>query len=200
MITNIVFDLGNVLLEFNPCGYLKNYFSNSKMRRDMAQKIFGSEEWQKMDRGTIGRKELTEILCQRYPGLSEEIKMIAASWDEMLTVKEETVEIAQKLKKDGHELYILSNMPQEAYFKIRGRYDFFELFTGEIISGLEGTIKPEAEIYQRLVDKYDLQAENCLFIDDTAENLTGARKMGFKTILFENIGQVKKELQSLKLL
>ncbi|MBU3177536.1 HAD family phosphatase [Clostridium estertheticum] len=194
MVKNIVFDLGNVLLDFNPIRYLKTLISDKIKVQEVYEDIFTSKEWIMLDRGIITEEEAVNEICNRSLENSELIKLIMHNWYELLTPIEDTVEILKELKHNGYRLYFLSNFHLLAYEDVTKRYEFFKDFDGGIVSYKEKLIKPDGEIYNKLINKYKIKAEESIFIDDTIENIEGARDLKFEVILFKNSKDLRKEL------
>ncbi|MGH4124830.1 MAG: HAD family hydrolase [Clostridium sp.] len=186
MIKNIIFDIGNVLLEFKPLDYLKRTFNDDNIEKLFYKEIFQSEEWLNLDRGTITQEEAVKIISLRNPNREIPIKKCMDNWIEILTPIEGTVKILSQLKENGYKLYLLSNFHSLAFETIYSKYDFFKHFDGGTISYKENLLKPQAEIYTKLLDTYKLNAEECLFIDDTLVNVEAANRLGIKTIHFKN--------------
>ncbi|MBB6624590.1 HAD family hydrolase [Clostridium gasigenes] len=185
MCRNIIFDIGNVLLDFNPKEYLK-----SKMKEDKVdyvhKEIFESEEWIMLDRGTILEEEAIKIITSRSNGNEELIKIAFEKWYDILNPIEKTVDILKKLKESGYKVYYLSNFHLKAFEHVTSKYNFFNIFDGGVVSYEEKIIKPEKEIYNKIIEKYKLNVNESIFIDDMECNINKAREVGFKTILFKN--------------
>jgi len=184
MIRNIIFDLGNVLLYFKPDEFLLQYTQDKDYIQEFISKVIRSEIWLKLDRGTISLKKAENEFLRQFPEDHNLIRIFFEHWTEMLTPINDNVKILQDLKSNGYNIYILSNFIKEAFDIMRNKYKFLSLFDGKIISSYEQVIKPELEIYQRLIIKYGLIPEECIFIDDIPPFLSHARKLGMKTILF----------------
>ncbi len=201
MIKNIVFDLGNVLLDFKPEEYLQQNYSDSELIEELYRKLFSSPEWEGLDRGTLTRQEAVEKLGAKHPELKPEIKEILASLDKLLQPKQETISLLNSLAETEYNLYVLSNFHQQAYQEVAAKYDFFDHFDGLVISAQINYIKPETEIYKHLLAEFELTPEKTVFIDDKKENLAGAEEFGIKTIHFaKNIDYLKQELAKLNIL
>ena len=186
MIKNIIFDIGNVLLEFKPLDYLKRTFNDDNIEKLLYKEIFQSEEWLHLDRGILTQEQAVKIISLRNPTYEIHIKKCMDNWIDILTPIEGTVKILNQLKEKGYKLYLLSNFHSLAFETICSKYDFFKHFDGGIISYKENLLKPEAEIYTKLLDTYNLNAEECLFIDDTLVNIEAADRLGIKTLHFES--------------
>lgn len=194
MIKNIIFDLGNVLLDFSPVEYLNNLGFNQEKISKLNSLIFASPEWIMLDRGTISEKEAVEKWQQRSPELKADIKLVIENWHDILTVKEASLDILKKLAAENYKLYVLSNFHQKAFNYVSQKYDFFKYFDGLVISAEINLIKPEAEIYDYLLDKFNLKAEASLFIDDSKENIEAALEKGLRGIHFKDAESLDKEL------
>ncbi len=200
MINNIVFDLGNVLLDFKPLVFLKEKFVDPELIDKLYQIVFKSREWIELDRGTVKEEDVVERLCRKNPGFEEEISEVFSEWKEILRPINGTVDILNELKEKGcYNLYVLSNYHLEA-FEVVSHYDFFKHFDGLVISAEINYIKPEPDIYDHLIEKFKIDPEKTLFIDDTRENLDGAEEFGIKTVYFEDPSRLWKELKKLDII
>lgn len=194
MIKNIVFDLGNVLLNFKPVIYLHTQISDKTKVQEIYEEIFTSKEWLMLDRGMITEEDAINEICNRSTENTELIKLAMNNWYQLLTPIEGTVEILKKLKHKGYRLYVLSNFHLLAYEDVTKRYEFFKHFDGGIISYKEKLIKPDKDIYDKLIKKYKINPKESIFIDDTIENIESARMLSFKTILYINSKDLRKKL------
>jgi putative hydrolase of the HAD superfamily len=195
MIKNIVFDLGNVLLDFDPENYLEELGYSGETKAKLMQEIFKTEEWLQLDRGTISQKKAVEKWQQRNPELAEAITEVMAEWEKILTLKNDSLEILKSTAEKDYNLYILSNFQKKAFDYVISEYDFFNYFDGRVISADIHLIKPEAEIYEHLLDKFNLKAEETLFIDDSKANIEAALKKGIRVIHFKDADSLSEELK-----
>lgn len=186
MYKNIVFDIGNVLLSFKPMEFLKVKISDSIKVLEVHSEVFESDEWIMLDRGTITEEEAMQVIADRSASNAHLIPLAFENWYDILTPIEGTVEIMKKLEKTGYKLFFLSNFHLLAFKYILEKYDFFKLFHGGVVSYEEKLIKPENGIYKRLLEKYELKADECIFIDDVFDNIEGAGRAGLNTILFKD--------------
>ncbi|MGG7056957.1 HAD family hydrolase [Clostridium tertium] len=196
MYKNIIFDLGNVLLSFNPKEYLKSKITEDKID-DVYKAIFQSEEWIMLDRGTISEKDAINNIIRRNTTYRDDINLVFKDWYDILKPIEETVEVLQSLKENGYNIYYLSNFHELAFREVTTKNKFFELFDGGVVSYAEKLIKPEEEIYKLLLKRYNLKPEETIFIDDTKVNVDGASKLGIKAIFLENPKVLRGSLKSL---
>jgi len=198
--TNIVFDLGNVLIDWDPRHLYRKLLGNETEVEWFLENVC-NDEWNiKHDRGQSFDKGISE-LSKLFPQYTDLIKNWFDRWEEMLGGPiENTVELLAELKKLGFPLYILSNWSAETYPKAEAIYEFLKWFDGKIISGEVGKIKPDPEIFHILIDTYNLNPENSVFIDDKLINIEAANLIGFQGIHFKNAESLRNDLRKVKLI
>lgn len=194
MIKNIVFDLGNVLLDFDPDSYLEELGYSGEIKAELMEKIFGSDEWLMLDRGTISQPEAVAEWQQRNPELKEEIADVMAEWEKILTLKIDTLQILKSLAEKNYNLYVLSNFHKKAFKYVEQKYNFFKYFKGRVISAEIEMIKPEAQIYDYLLNEFNLNPEETLFIDDSKKNIKAALEKKIRVIHFKDAESLGEEL------
>ncbi len=194
---NFIFDIGNVLLDFNPKEFLSDIICDTEIEQKIYQTIFKSEEWVNLDRGTITEDEAQQIFISKIPKLESYAIKTMKSIPEMLTPKYDTIDYLQRIKDAGHKLYFLSNFHKWLSIYVQNKYSFFEHFDGGVFSCDVHMIKPSLEIYQYLLNKYNLAANECIFFDDTKENADAATKLGIRSVLFANANQIDSVIRSL---
>ena len=194
-ITTIIFDLGGVLIDWNPAYVFDKLIEDKEKRRQFFAEICTSEWNEEQDAGR-SLKEATQLLVDQYPEWQEYIEAYYGRWEEMLGgAIPETVEIFRELKESGrYRLYALTNWSAELFPVALNRYDFLHWFDGRLVSGEEKTRKPFPEIYQLILDRFGINKEEALFIDDNKRNVEAAAAFGIPTIRFESPGQLKTEL------
>ena len=200
MIKNIIFDLGNVLLKFQPSEFLLRFTDDVEYIDQFVAKIFRSSTWMDLDRGTISLEVAKNNFISKYPKEEAFLTLFFNHWMEMLTLIEENVKVLKGLRDLGYKTYILSNFIKETFTFIQNNYDIFQLFDGQIISGFEETIKPEKAIYELLLSRYNLLPEESLFIDDVLFFLKPAKKLGMKTIWNKPETDLREELRKFNIL
>ena len=198
MYKNIIFDLGNVLLNFSPKEYLEGKIPAEKVEI-VYKAIFNSEEWAMLDRGTITEEEAIKNISSRNSSYCDEIALAFKDWYDILSPIAETVEVLSTLKENGYNIYYLSNFHELAFHEVTKKNKFFELFDGGVVSYVEKLLKPEEEIYKMILDRYKLNPSETIFIDDMEANVEGANKLGIKTILLKNTNKLKEELNNLNI-
>jgi len=200
MIKNVIFDLGNVLLSFNPQDYLRTKIDDENKVQQVYREIFLSDEWPMLDRGVVTEEKAITRMIERSLENGELIKRCMNNWYEILTPMEESIAILKDVKARGYKIFILSNFHDRAYENVTKRCDFFKYFDGGIISYREKLLKPEMEMYNRLTSCYNVKPSESIFIDDAKANIEGAGKIGFKTILFTDAMNLRNELIGLGIL
>ncbi|NLL31480.1 MAG: HAD family phosphatase [Clostridiales bacterium] len=200
MYKNIIFDIGNVLLSFEPKEYMK---TKIKIREENIEKLFNeiflSEEWLMLDRGTIEEPMAIERIIERNAELSEDIKTVFKDWYSILVPIPKTVELLKSLKSKGYNIYYLSNFHDLAFKDVTNKNEFFNLFDGGVVSYEEKLLKPEEEIYKRLIERYNLIPEETIFVDDTKVNVEAAKKLGIRAFVFESPEKFEEDLRKLNI-
>lgn len=193
MIKNIVFDLGNVLIRFNPEKFVEENIEK-EYREKFIETIFKSQEWQDLDRGTLEYKDAIDRFIKKIPKCETAIKkLFKESIMGCLSPIEKNI-ITLNILKNKYRLYIISNFHGPAFDSVSKKWDFFKLFQGEVISSHVKYLKPEKEIYKLLFDKYFLNPAESIFIDDSLENVEMSIKLGMDAIHLKNYEVLEKEL------
>jgi 2-haloacid dehalogenase len=194
----IIFDLGGVLIDWNPRYVYRTIFKTEK-EMDWFLENVTTQEWNENQDAGYPLHKATQELIAKHPEWEPEIKAYYGRWLEMLGDQlHETVEILQQLKKSGkYKLYALTNWSAETFPHALERFEFFKLFDGVVVSGEEKMRKPSAEFYKVLLDRYHIDPVSSIFIDDSVRNVKGAEAVGITGIHFHNPSQLKEELQRL---
>lgn len=196
----MVFDLGNVLIPWNPRLLYRKLFGGDEKRVEWFLKNICTTEWNEThDAGRAFSDGVAELVV-KYPEHAEFIEAYSARWDEMLGEPiAGNVALLEDLKKAGRGVYALTNWPAEKFPVARSRCPFLKLFEGVVVSGEEGVRKPSSEIFGILVSRYDLDPERTVFIDDVQKNVDAARSLGFRGIRCESPEQLRRDLALLGL-
>jgi 2-haloacid dehalogenase len=159
-----------------------------------------TDDWNlQQDRGR-SLAEATRILQDEFPEHAVKIQLYYDRWEKMVKGDiPENVRLLPKLK-EKYKLYGLTNWSAETFPIVFKRYPFFALFDGIVISGVEKMIKPDKKIFEILLERYHLEAENALFIDDNKKNIQAAKEMGFATIHVQEKTDLKTELLAIGLI
>ena len=197
----IIFDFGNVLVEWDPRLVYRPYFQNNDSAMEQFLHEVNFMDWNaQQDKGRPFAEGVAH-LSSRFPRYSGLIQAYQDNWQESIgKALSGTVELLRRLKKSGYPLYGLSNWSAETFPYVRKKFDFFQLFDDIVISGEVGSIKPEPEIFQIALEKIGRPASELLFIDDSLANIRQAKEMGFITVHFLSPGQLENELKNLTLL
>ena len=197
----VIFDLGGVLIDWNPDYVYKTIFNDETKMREFYSDICTSEWNEEQDAGR-GLKEATEELVARFPKEEKNIRAYYDRWEEMLKGEiEGTVQMLEKIKeKNEVKLYALTNWSAETFPVALKRFPFLQWFDGRLVSGEEKMRKPYKEIYELLLKRFNIEAETAVYIDDNERNLKPPREMGIHTILFKSPAQLEEELKELGVL
>jgi len=197
----IIFDFGNVLLEWNPRYVYQRYFPNDPEAMERFFREVDFADWNlQQDKGRPFAEGVA-VLSKQFPHYSHLIQAYQDHWiDSVGAAYSGTIEILNQLKRAGYALYGLSNWSAETFPFAREKYDFFDLLDDFVISGEVGHVKPDPEIFEILLEKIGRPAQECLFIDDSLINIDQAQKMGFAAIHFQSPEQLAVALHALKLL
>ena len=195
-IDTIIFDLGGVLIDWNPRYVYRQIFKTEKETEWFLENVTTAEWNENQDAGYPLHKA-TEELVAKHPGWETEIKAYYGRWLEMLGDQiHETVKILQQLKKTGkYKLLALTNWSAETFPHALERFEFLKLFEGIVVSGEEKMKKPSAAFYKIIIDRYHLDPSKTIFIDDSLRNIKGAEALGINGIHFHNPAQLKEALQ-----
>jgi len=194
-ITTIVFDLGRVLIQFDPDAYMQENFNEDEIKF-LKENFFLQNLWVSLDRGDMTLKQVKEVLYAIDRSKYETINRCVDNYWTLLKPFEETASLIEELSIK-YRLLFLSNFHKDAFEKIYDMYPFFKLFQGGVVSCYVKELKPEKRIYEILMKEYGLDPANCLFIDDTLENTETAASLGFQTIHLEDQKNMLKELEVL---
>lgn len=191
---DIIFDLGGVLIDWNPRNLYKKIFASTEEMEWFLNTVCTTQWNTQQDAGRPFAKGLA-VIKEKYPKYAAQIDDYFNRWDEMLggPVKS-AVAVLKNLKDKGYPLYALTNWSAETFPIARAKYDFLNWFDGIVVSGEERLVKPDPAIYARLLKRYQLHSSNCLFIDDNAANVSEAAHLGFETILFTGGNALRAEL------
>jgi len=197
MIKNLVFDLGNVLLSFRPADYLAKNNYPETIKSVILSDIFGSNEWQLLDKGEISTPDAIESISKRSSLRKDEIAHIFKLRTDLMFPLELNVRLLPGLKKRGFKLYYLSNFPGDIFEDVKAGYYFFKHFDGGLISAEAKHAKPDLRIYEMLLEKYSLIPEESLFIDDLEVNVNAAIKSGMKGFFTDDSVEIGRELEKI---
>lgn len=199
MIDTIVFDMGQVLIRWNPEALLEHFSLTREQKELLLKQVFRSVEWVALDRGVISEEEAACAMCARLPSqLHGTVREIVAHWHGWYLDPMPGMEpLLRELKQAGFRLYLLSNAGTalRSYFPGIPGWDCFD---GLMVSAEEKLLKPQHEIYERLYARFGLEPERCLFVDDAPANAEGAIRTGMQAVIFRgDVCELRRELLGL---
>ena len=197
MINTVIFDIGNVLLSFDFGEYINDMFPDRDVCRKVRDAIFGSDFWNELDRGVLTREEMLAGFAKRAPGYEKEIEQAFDAVGLAITDRNYTKPLIRSLKDRGLRVLYLSNYSHHVMNAKPEALVFTKLMDGGVFSCDVKLIKPDPAIYRVICDKYSLDPAECVFIDDSAANISSAKGFGPNTIHFKNYEQMQSELSSI---
>ena len=199
--TKVVFDIGHVLIEWDPRHLYREIFGGDEDLMDDFLANVCTPEWNReQDRGRSW-EEATAILIRQHPDCAELIRLYDECWEQMVPdAVAGTPEILQELQARGVKTYGLTNFSESKLTLTHKRFDFLNHFDGLVISGVERLVKPDPAIYQILLNRYDLDPADLFFVDDTPENVEAARTLGMDAHLFTGADDLRRQLVEIGLL
>jgi 2-haloacid dehalogenase len=195
-IDTVIFDLGGVLIDWNPDYVFDKIFDDQDRKQHFFENICTAEWNEEQDAGR-SLEDATEMLVAKHPEWETEIRAYYGRWPEMLGGPlHDTVEILKQIKEAGsHRLYALTNWSAETFPVALDLFDFLHWFEGIVVSGIEKTRKPFTDFYQILFNRYDVRPERAVFIDDNFRNVEAAKSLGLHGIHFSSPAQLATELK-----
>ena len=186
---NIIFDFGNVLGKFDIDCLTEPYVDTKEELEEIRDVVFDRYYWDRLDRDEITDREVIEDFCRKLPKeLHKKAINVYENWVNTMTPVPYMTTLVHDLKAKCYKLYLLSNISlgfANTYHTVPWIRNLFSLFDGLVLSATVGMSKPDREIFQYILDKYSIQAEETLFIDDNQGNLDSAAKLGIHTYLFD---------------
>jgi 2-haloacid dehalogenase len=201
MINTIIFDLGAVLIDWNPHYVYRTIFDDEQEMKNFLATVC-TPDWNEEQDAGRSLHEGTELLISQFPEHEANIRAFYGRWVEMLGEPfHDTVEVFKQLKESKkYKIYALTNWSAETFPFAVARFDFLNWFDGVVVSGTEKMRKPAPEFYQVLLDRYNVKPEDALFIDDNYRNVLAAEKEGIKSIHFKSAEELATELKELGIL
>lgn len=195
---NIVFDLGGVVFNWQPDAIIRSIFEDTDTQNLVRKKIFDHSDWVELDRGGIGLEQAIDRGAARTGLPAEDIERLLGAVPRFLTPIEETVELIHELSSTRNRLFVLSNMHLASIAYLEQRHTFWDVFDGIVISSRIKMVKPEIQIYEHLLNRYQLKPGDTVFIDDLQENLAAASSIGIQAIRFTNSAKCRRALADLE--
>ena len=198
--TSVIFDLGGVLVDWDPRYLYRKLFDDPDEMESFLAEVT-TAEWNAQQDAGRPWAEAVDLLVAEHPEQRELIEAFHHRWPEMLAGEiPETVDVVAELRSTDVRLLALSNWSAEMFPIARERFDFLAWFEGIVLSGEVGVNKPDRQIFDHLLEQFDIEPERTLFIDDSAVNIDAARDLGLRVIQFTNAASLRLELVALGLL
>lgn len=199
MIRTIIFDFGGVLVDWNPRHLYRKMFADERAMEEFFERT-QFWEWNLQQDGGRAFAEGVAQHIAKYPQYAEYLRAFDTRWRESVGGEiPETIEILRALKHAGYPLYGLTNWSAEKFALVSGGFSFLHYFDAIVVSGQVQLIKPDPRIFQLVLEKSGMRADECLFIDDSETNVNAARALGFHTIRYTSPEPLRKELEKLGL-
>lgn len=194
MIKNIIFDVGKVLMAYEPDEYMEKLGFTPREREAVNQAMFQHPFWNESDRGALSSEKLLEGFISHNPDYEKQIRQAYETAGKTITLMPHTLEWVKALKDRGYRLYILSNYAEHTFEQTSDEMKFLSYMDGAVFSFQCKLIKPEQEIYRYLCEKYELVPEESIFLDDRQENVEAARAYGMQAIQVHSYEQASSQL------
>lgn len=197
MIQNIVFDIGNVLVDFCWKDHIAGYGFTGETAERLGKAMMLSPVWNELDRGVWTNEELLDGFIANDPALEQEIRTVFSDLSTLVRERSGSLNWICSLKDEGYRVYYLSNFSERVKSEAANQLSFLEEMNGGIMSCTVHLIKPDPAIYERLFKWYELKPEESVFLDDSPANIAAAKQLGMHSILVESQEQAMKDLQKL---
>ncbi len=196
MIKNVIFDIGKVLVSYEWLAFIKSLGIEGDALTQISENLFG-RAWEEMDRCACDKEEMVRRSIEAVPDYPNEIKLIYDNLSGISDPFEYSSKWLQSVKDRGRNVYLLSNFGMFPFETLSKKYDFLKIADGAVISYQVLEVKPERYIYEYLLEKYNLEPSECVFIDDRRENIETAVSLGINGILFTDYEDAAGKLDEL---
>ena len=191
---NVIFDFGNVLVQWHPEKVYAEHFGDEARAWWFLRHVCDAAWRNRIDAGESTAACIEELKAQQ-PEYAEAIELYRSRWREMLTDEVPGMrEVINDLRNSGHEIYGLTNWSMETFPAAREHFGILQMIDRYVVSGAEGLVKPDARLFRVLLDRYHLQAEECVFVDDNPDNVAAANALGMEGIVFTSADSLRKHL------
>ena len=197
MVNNVVFDIGGVLADFRIQEFMMEKGLDASTIKRILKASVMNPYWTKFERGEATEEETVQAFVAADPQIEAEIRRAFTDLSGMLVILDYAIPLVKRLKDAGYGVYYLSNYSKKAYDECGESLAFMPYMDGGIVSFRVGLTKPDPQMFSCFLERYGLQAESCVFIDDSAENVVVARELGFAGIVFRTYDALVAELQAL---
>lgn len=193
MIKNVIFDLGKVLINNDPSEYLRKYGYDEEKYQALLDAIWTDSLWGDMDIAKYESfKDIIEIYVEKHKELEPELRrFFVEDWMELYVAYDDTVKFYNEVYEQGYDIYLLTNFSKDGYEYISNKFDFFKKAKGAVVSSHLKIAKPDIRIYQYLLETYNLNPDECIFIDDSVANIKAAKELGIHGIVYTDIESLR---------
>ncbi len=198
MIKNIVFDIGNVLVDFRLKEFLAEKGFDAPMIKRLLKASVMSPYWEQFERADITEEEAMQAFVSLDPEIEKELNEAFSNIHGMLTIREYAVPWIRSLKETGYRVYYLSNYSKKAYDECQDSLAFMQYMDGGFLSFQQRMTKPDPRMYTSFLEHFQLKPQESVFIDDTEQNVAVAESLGFRGIVFRSYEDAVKQLEELK--
>lgn len=199
MIKNVIFDIGNVLVDFRWRALMDDLGLSKDLQEIFDKTVFNNPWWSELDLGVMEQADVVEKLREQNTEYLREFDLVWDNMDKIIKPYSYAVSWIEGLKAQGLNVYLLSNYPKELFtlHTEKGLFPFLEKVDGKVVSGFIKMVKPNADIYGHLMEKYQLKAEESVFLDDRTENIEAAVALGMKGIVVKSYEQASADLEKM---
>jgi putative hydrolase of the HAD superfamily len=195
-VRNVVFDFGGVLVRWQPEAVIAEFYADERSRALVRDAVIRHPDWIDLDRGTLSEDAAVARFAARMERPVAEMRALMQHIKDSLTPLPDSIALLDELARRGVPLYGLSNMSAPVFALLKSRHGHWDRFRGIVVSGEIGLVKPDAEIFHHLAERYGLIPAETVFIDDHLPNIESARRLGFRTIHFAAADQCRHELDT----
>lgn len=200
MIKTIIFDIGNVLMDFNFQICFRAYAQDEETYQKIVKATVQSPVWAEFDRGVWTDEEILEGFIKNDPSIESILRNMFERLEGIIKQRDYAIPWIRELKKSGYQVLVLSNFPKKVYELFQNEMTFLQEVDGGILSYQDQVIKPDKEIYNLLMSRYQLNPQECVFLDDLKDNIKTAKELGMHTVLFTTKEEAQDELRKLNVL
>ena len=200
MIKTIIFDIGNVLMDFNFQICFRAYAPDEETYQKIVKATVQSPVWAEFDRGVWTDEEILEGFIKNDPSIESILRNMFERLEGIIKQRDYAIPWIRELKESGYQVLVLSNFPKKVYELFQNEMTFLQEVDGGILSYQDQVIKPDKEIYNLLMSRYQLNPQECVFLDDLKDNIKTAKELGMHTILFTTKEEAQDELRKLNVL
>ena len=193
---NIIFDVGDVLVNFRYRDYMRDLGFSEETVEFLKDHMIFTDFWEEMDCGKKDVDEASEYFCKLYPELASQITLFWKNIKPIVAEYDYAKPLIMKMKELGYKVFLLSNYPSKLSDIHWPQFSFLPEVDGYLISAKVGLMKPDPAFFRMLMDRYRLKPEECVFVDDNANNIEAAKKLGWTSILFTGYDALMEELKN----